>query len=261
MKDMKKKISMITLTALIAIGAGVTVAFVAAPKPEKSCGIKHSAEAEKKELHHEEAKSCNTEKREVSQKENCKTDCSKEKVRDTTPIAKVNGVPIPHNLLFSALKDRQQSGDTSSTLREDILDNLITVELLYQEAKNSGIKLSIGAGTIRADAVKRARKDPENFNKLLEERGLTPEEYQHQWYRQATINMYIEEQIQATVEVKDRTLKKLYKRLQKSSDQPLELSFEDSREILKEMYVKEKTQQLVDRKIAFLKKSSDIEYL
>ncbi len=268
MKEMKKNIGIVLLVTVLAVSAGVGVAFLTAPDPKvAACGSSSEKKSDCSDEENGKTEKCDDDHLEdeaVTEKSTPLEKSASEEitaVKDTTPVAKVNGISIQKYVLESAMKDRRESGDSSVTLREDILDNLITVELLYQEAKKSGIQLSPGAGAIRADAVKRAQKDSGQFETLLSDRGLTPEEYRHQWYRQATINMYIEEQIQASVTVKERTLKKLYSRLNKSSEKPVERSFEESRSILHEMYVKEKTKQLVDKKIAFLKQSSDISIL
>ncbi len=298
MKQMKKKIATVVLVTILAVGSGVGVSILSAPKPKATgCATSHAGgevkeekrdkssgcgPKEKKDACHtvkntsdcgskDEVNTINGEEKHVecpskSKKEQCDSEKNHSRtdskttsdVKDTTPVATVNGVAIKSWVFNNALQDKRESGDTSSTLKEDILDNLITVELLYQEAKKSGISLSKGAGTIRADAIRRAQKNPSNFDQILAEHGLSAEEYQHEWYRQATINLYIEQDIEATVEVKEKTLKKLYKKLAKSNDKEFTRSFEESRSILRELYVKEKTRSLLDKKIAVLKNSSDI---
>ncbi len=267
---MKKKIAAVILVSILAVGSGVAVSALTASKPKPSgCSTEHKSvkgddshggNRSNSGTEHKED-DCGSEKKvEHGKSDSCNPShtAPSASVKDTTPVATVNGVSIMSWVYNSAVEDKRESGDTSTTIKEDILDNLITVELLYQEAKKSGIALQKGAGTMRADAVRRAQKDPKAFDELLAKRGLSSEDYHYQWYRQATINLYIEEQIEASVVVKDKTLKKLYKKLNKANSQSVARSFEESRSILRELYVKDKTRSLLDKKIAVLKNSSDI---
>ncbi len=235
-----KKIVLVVTATVVAVGLGLVVGFLTTPKKApQTCG--HGA------------------KKPVEQR--VKEDCASHKSCGSTnsgPVAVVNGVAIKRSLYESALRDKRESGDSSATVAEDVLANLIEVELLYQAAKDEGVQLDSGVGTMRAAMVKRAQKEPALFAQRLAERGLSQEEYEHEWYRQATITFYIEDVIESSVEVSDATLKRLYKRLAKGSDEKPR-PFEEVRPSLEEAYVKEKTKVLIEEKIAALKAAATIE--
>ncbi len=180
---------------------------------------------------------------------------------DSSVLALVNGEKILWKTFANAVKDVDDCEKScSNELENGVLNDLIDFELLYQEALECGVELSEGAGALRVDAVQRAQKDPSGFEEMLAESGLTREEYQKEWHRQVTVNVYIEDHIESIVEVDDATLLRLYNRLIKDNEEE-PLPFEEAKPSLKTAYVKEKTKSLVDDKIAHLKGRADITIL
>lgn len=179
---------------------------------------------------------------------------------DTSLIARVNNSPITLRLYKRALNDQYKTDTTLNydSLQKHVLENLIIVELLFQEAQKKGVNLVIGAGAMRVDAIKRSYKSEEKYQEALSNYDMSEEEYVHEWFRQATIDMYITEYIEDSVTVSDKTLEKLYMRLQESAE-PLPVTFEKALPGLRKSYIKEKTKLLIEKKIGLLKKKATIE--
>ncbi len=193
-----------------------------------------------------------------------KTTATKKSTGEGSIVALVNDVVIPRKSLERALKDQAKSADSTKTVTDStVLNNLIDVELLFQEAQKSGVKLDPRAADIRVDMIARRFADTTAFLNQLKENNLTIEEYRQEWFKQATIDMYISEKIEATVVVKETHLKKIYNRLKKvqSGEKGDARSFESMKEELRTTFVKQKTKMLVDQKLAELRKTSKINYL
>jgi hypothetical protein len=178
--------------------------------------------------------------------------------RDTSAVAVVNNVAIRAWVLDNALRDRLFAGDTAAANRDSLLQGLITFELLYQHARQNRMVLSEGAGVLRSEAVKRAYGDEQAFRKQLEKSGLTEAEYREQWYRQATVNMFIEEKIKQDIRVSESALEKLHARIVSEGKGQKAASLEESRELLTKMYVDERVRMEVDKLVAKLREKAEI---
>jgi hypothetical protein len=178
--------------------------------------------------------------------------------RDTSAAATVNGIAIPGWVLDNARRDKLFAGDSAAAHRDSVLKSLITFELLYQHARQNGVVLSEGAGALRSEAVKRAYGDEQAFRKQLEKSGLTEAEYREQWYRQATVNMFIEEKIKQDIRVSESALKKLHARIVSEGKGQKAASLEESRELLTKMYVDERVRMEVDKLVAKLREKAEI---
>lgn len=179
---------------------------------------------------------------------------------DSLWIAQVNNQPILCETWKRAIQNYQNTGKSLSQAEEEAMDNLITIELLFQEAHKNGIKLAPEAGAFRAKIMRQNMGDSA-FNHHLIQYKMTQEEYEHQWFRQATIDLYIKDHIENQVKVKEATLKELYQKIiQDTSAIPNQLSFEKSKNQLKTLYTQEKTKLLIKEKVTQLKKSSQITF-
>lgn len=136
-----------------------------------------------------------------------------------SPVAEVGGVSIPRWMFENAYRDRvrseeRRSGplstDAAGRIRSEIMDNLISMELLAQEAGRTGIVMSPGAGELRLRIVERSFKDKASFETALHDAGMDRERYRSVWQQQALVNRYVDEHIKPGVKVTEQDIRRLY---------------------------------------------------
>lgn len=131
--------------------------------------------------------------------------------QDTSPIISVNGENIPRWMFENALRDRLRSAgdaDAPASVEQQraILDNLIAMEVLEQEAIRQGHEVRIGGGALRANIIGSRYKDHDSFRRALSEAGMTEAQFAGIWQQQASVNRLIEVEILSGVAVSDEEL-------------------------------------------------------
>ena len=134
------------------------------------------------------------------------------------PVAVVNGQAIPHWMFDNALRDRLASlpaaeRDNPETLvreRQAILDNLLKMELLSQEAARHGVEADVAAGLLRAGIMARAHGNDLLFAKALAKAGMTRQQYVDIWKQQVSVNRLVSEVLQPTIVIEEDAMRARY---------------------------------------------------
>ncbi|MDQ0114687.1 peptidylprolyl isomerase [Paenibacillus harenae] len=106
-------------------------------------------------------------------------------------VASVNGQDIPQSKLYDALVD---AGGPST------LNNLITEELIQQEADAAGVKVTDDEVTAEIDKIKASFETPEQFTSTLSQYGMTEESLTRDTKFQLTVSKILEPKTDVTDE-------------------------------------------------------------
>jgi peptidyl-prolyl cis-trans isomerase C len=155
--------------------------------------------------------------------------------------ALVNGKVIPMVELERALVNVAMQGgmnaDSAEALKPEfgarIMDQLITGELLYQQAVSEGYSAADEKVDEAYNEIAGRYPEPEAFTQEMESRGFSEESLKMNLERQITINDYIENGMGSATEITDDELKAAYDALPtevKASHILFEVSEEDTQE-------------------------------
>lgn len=134
--------------------------------------------------------------------------------------AKVNGVGIKESTLNTAvtnfIENQKMYGATvkdeeKDKLKKDILNELVSAELLYQASQKAGIgDLSKDVDT-QVESIKKGFGSDEEFQKVLKERGIEMKDLKEDVKKGIYINAYLEKEIFSKLSpVTDEDKKKEY---------------------------------------------------
>ncbi|MCX5852184.1 MAG: peptidylprolyl isomerase [Deltaproteobacteria bacterium] len=146
-----------------------------------------------------------------------------------TSVAVVNGTPIS-----KATFDREynrvrqglaQSGQTPTDaqlpqIKNRILDNLIDVELLYQDSKKQGVKVDDAQVNTRIEAVKKQFPGDAEFKKALEKTMITEKDLREQLKREIAIKQFIDTKIGKNITATEKEAKEFYDKNPQTFKQP-----------------------------------------
>jgi hypothetical protein len=186
--------------------------------------------------------------------------------QDTRPIARVGDTRIPHWMFDNAMADRLGRNwqirdlpeNVVNTARKEILDNLVHMALLENAARESGISLSDGAGALRTKVVEGSFKNRQAFLDALARAGMTEKQYIRIWQQQAVVNMFIQQELESGVTVREKEVKALFR--QRKAKQPDRIAaYADIQEQLAEDVKRKKTRDKLDAFIEGLKETVLIE--
>jgi len=144
---------------------------------------------------------------------------SEEKEPMVEKLAVVNGVVITrvdfdrklHQVKQNMLRRGQQiSDDRLAEIKTDVLETMITEELLFQESKEKGITVEPEAIASDLKQIKKGFATDADFKKLIAESGLTEAELQSDIERGQVINKLIDTQIGALVVIPDQEIRTFY---------------------------------------------------
>lgn len=134
--------------------------------------------------------------------------------------ADINGIAIPykdfeHQLnMFKqqALKGTagQLPDALNKRLKEQVIQKMVTDELLFQEATKQGVKADSNEIENRMTSIKNRFQDEKQFQEKLNEAGLTEKKLRNQIRRQALIGELIKKEIAPQVNVTPQDAKKYY---------------------------------------------------
>jgi peptidyl-prolyl cis-trans isomerase C len=144
---------------------------------------------------------------------------SEEKEPMVEKLAVVNGVVITrvdfdrklHQVKQNMLRRGQQiSDDRLAEIKTDVLETMITEELLFQESKEKGITVEPEAIASDLKQIKKGFATDADFKKVIAESGLTEAELQSDIERGQVINKLIDTQIGALVVIPDQEIRTFY---------------------------------------------------
>jgi peptidyl-prolyl cis-trans isomerase C len=133
--------------------------------------------------------------------------------------AVVNGVPISKDdfdremdfFIKRASQGGQQVPEAQmGIMKNQVLDNLIDRELLFQESKKKGIKVNADEVSDQLQKIKQRYPSEDEFKKLLGEMGLTESEVRTQIGRGMAIQQLIDKEVAAKVTIGDEEVKSYY---------------------------------------------------
>jgi hypothetical protein len=114
----------------------------------------------------------------------------------------VNGEEIPRWMFNNAFKDVLRAEgllepgpdeETANAIRQAVIDNIITMELLMQEAVRQGVAVDMRGGKLRSMVVQGRHENAEAFRRALAEAGMTEDQYIAIWRQQVSVNRLLDE--------------------------------------------------------------------
>jgi peptidyl-prolyl cis-trans isomerase C len=135
-------------------------------------------------------------------------------------VAEVNGKPIPYKdferklEIFKQQVMRGQPGQLPKALMErakdQVVNQMISEELLYQESVKQKIKLEDGFVDKQLKSLKERFGDDKKFRKTLERMQLTEGQLKEQMTHQALIREFINKEVVSKIELSKEDAKKYY---------------------------------------------------
>ena len=131
----------------------------------------------------------------------------------------VNGVMIPIKIyngqVQAILQQYASQGVTLQDaqqveLKNKILENLIDQELLYQDAKSTGLTVGDDAVNTQFETVKTQFPDDATYKKALEAQNITEEEIKADIGKTLLVENYINNKYQSSVKIDDADVLKFY---------------------------------------------------
>ncbi|MFW5733752.1 MAG: SurA N-terminal domain-containing protein [Oceanidesulfovibrio sp.] len=183
--------------------------------------------------------------------------------QDNSTLLVVNGEAVPRWMFDNALRDVLGTNNTAENVREHellhrqraILDNLVVMELLEQEAHRQGLTVSLSGGALRTAIVRNGFDSPEDFRRTLAKAGMTEKQYTTIWSQQASANRLVDEKVAASVSVSEDELRD---RFEQDKHKYRNASFEDVRDQLLSVVAGEKRHAAFERYLASLLDKADV---
>jgi peptidyl-prolyl cis-trans isomerase C len=139
------------------------------------------------------------------------------KVQMPEILATVDGVPITRAAFQSAIKQTiefyrsqgMQVPVSQVQLLQMVMDQLIAKELVYQEARSRGMDAEAEVDQMIAEAKEKAGSE-EQFQAVLQQRGVTEEQVREATRRQVLTERIIDEELTSKVEITPEMVEKFY---------------------------------------------------
>jgi len=141
------------------------------------------------------------------------------KEKKENSVARVNGEYIPeqkYNLLIDQKKQQyglqgaELNEEQQNMLDEEVMDELVTEEILFQEAQ----RLDIGAGkkeiNAQLDALKQQYPDENSFKEAIAQGGFTEKAFKQYIERNITIQKLLEQEVGSSITIDDSEMKSFY---------------------------------------------------
>lgn len=184
-----------------------------------------------------------------------------EKVPEDDVVAVVNGEEIygsTYNLVYSQLKlyEGQFSEEVDlDKVKEATMDSIIDRQLVFQDAKELGIEVE--DETIDEEFEYMKETNEETLQTLLDQFQLTETAFKEQLKFEWTMNEYILETIDVSVE--DEEVEEQYEQLKEENEDIPE--FDEIKDQMKRQLLQIKTNEAFEKKIAEIREESTIEEL
>jgi peptidyl-prolyl cis-trans isomerase C len=111
-------------------------------------------------------------------------------------IARVNGQPIPLRfakiMADQAIQGRESTPELRARALRAALDQLVTRELLFQDALAQGVSADPAAVDRKYDEVHAGEKDEESWKKFLAQQGLTPQTFKTELRTRQTVTVLLD---------------------------------------------------------------------
>lgn len=143
--------------------------------------------------------------------------------------AVVNGTVITRGAFDRELRGvKQQYSSTGRPLtdtqllqlRKNVLENLINLELLYQEAQKKGFKIEQAELDKQLGALKKRFANEDQFKKTLEQMGFTEEGLRSQIQKVVTVQGFVETQVVQDIVISEKEIRSYYDSHPESFRQP-----------------------------------------
>lgn len=182
------------------------------------------------------------------------------------PVATVNGEEIS-NASFNNQQAQLISGqgvdpttlgvDAQTAIRSQVLDSLISQELLKQAAADADVRAPETEVDAQVDAIKGQFQDEALYEQALTEEGLTEAELRAQLSVNLSIRPYLEQALGlASVTATEEEINRVYEEAAAQQDlAPLE----EIRNEVEQLAIQQKQQLLIDQHIAELRGAADVE--
>jgi len=105
---------------------------------------------------------------------------------------------------------RQLAPEQKYGLQKMILDKMISIELLLQEAKKANVVISDDEVNKKLDIIKSQYKQKEDFEKILKENEITEADIRDDLKKNITIDTFLEKEVVGKIQVDDAEAKKFY---------------------------------------------------
>jgi len=143
------------------------------------------------------------------------------KVTPAAVLARVNGTDIPSDHLERALKlflekNSQDPGSVPAAqlqgLRKELLESLVSSELLYQASRAAGISVADDVVTRQIQLLQGKFPTETEFAKYLQDQGLTLDEMKEQARRNLATEQLIQREIDSKISVSDEEIADYYEK-------------------------------------------------
>lgn len=135
------------------------------------------------------------------------------------PVAVVNGTPISQQDFETAVaRNRAQLESQGQSvgeqrleqLRSNVLESLITQELLYQKAVEEGISVNEGEVDAELTSIQDQFPDQDQYGRALEQAGVSEEQLRSDIERNLAIQKLVQQEISAPGEISEEELRRFY---------------------------------------------------
>jgi len=134
-------------------------------------------------------------------------------------IATVNGVAITRTEFdkeIDAIQQRLlmqgQKPDEAQTseIKNNVLENLITRELLWQESQKSGVKIADSAVDEEISKWKKQFSDEEQFKTIIASMNISEEDLKAQMKQRMSVQEFLDKKLEQKISVSDKEVKEYY---------------------------------------------------
>jgi peptidyl-prolyl cis-trans isomerase C len=134
-------------------------------------------------------------------------------------VALVNGTPITREAFEAAVqrnrRQRESQGQSLgeqqlNQLRNDILDSLVTRELLYQQAEETGVTISEDALNSELDSLKGQFEDDSQYADALAQAGVSEAQLTQDIERNLMIEKLLDQAVDAETQISEQEMKSFY---------------------------------------------------
>jgi len=157
---------------------------------------------------------------------------AKEAAPQEEKIAVVNGVVITRADFDRAVQTlerkakrpgRHNKNPDPAAIKKEALDNLINLELLYQEGKKAGVEVSDEELNHHFDTLKNRFPTEESFNTWMEKTNLSEEVIRYHMRRGMVVKNFTQQKLMESIEVPEKEVKAYYEAHKKAYRQPEEI--------------------------------------
>src|SRR5690606_23950484 len=182
-----------------------------------------------------------------------------ERIDADTVVVTVNGEEVKgvvYNLVYAQLKlHALQTGQDvkDAEIAEKTIESLIDRQILLQEARSKGIKITEEQAKEQLERVKEQNK--EAYETLLEQYQITEEEFVQDLIFEMTLNEYLYEHVQVTVT--DEEVEKIYEEEKQKNENMPELA--EIRDTLKKNIENRRMMEALQARVDEIKEKAEIE--